>query len=136
MKEETIASAIRQTGLSLKDVRSLKDKMNTKCVKCNCVKPPRSHHCSTCGRCVLKMDHHCPWMNNCIGLRNQKAFLLFNFYTMVTSGWTLVRVAIAAFSCQKDDNCDTFNTIVTGLTVLVLLQCCVFTLFCAVMFCD
>ena len=89
--------------MSLKEVRSLKDKMNARCKKCRCVKPPRTHHCSTCGRCVLKMDHHCPWMNNCIGLRNQKAFLLFNFYTMLTAAWTLIRVAIAAYQCKQDN---------------------------------
>lgn len=30
------------------------------CVKCNHFKPPRAHHCSECGRCIVKMDHHCP----------------------------------------------------------------------------
>lgn len=27
------------------------------CKKCECIKPPRGHHCSTCGRCINKMDH-------------------------------------------------------------------------------
>lgn len=31
------------------------------CSKCGRHKPPRAHHCRLCKRCVLRMDHHCPW---------------------------------------------------------------------------
>jgi len=44
---------------------------------------PRTHHCSICGRCVLKMDHHCPWTLNCIGAHNHAHFLRFLFYTIL-----------------------------------------------------
>lgn len=37
------------------------------CRKCENFKPDRSHHCSMCGRCVLRMDHHCVFINNCVG---------------------------------------------------------------------
>lgn len=50
------------------------------CARCESFKPPRAHHCSTCGRCVLWMDHHCPWTGTCVGHKNLQAFVLFVHY--------------------------------------------------------
>lgn len=36
------------------------------CVPCGRAKPPKAHHCRTCGICVQGMDHHCPFVNNCV----------------------------------------------------------------------
>lgn len=107
------------------------------CKTCNSVKPPRSHHCSVCGRCVMKMDHHCPWMNNCIGLTNQKAFLLFNFYVFICSLWTSVRVLIGLLICYRHSECTHFKGPAgLGVTIAALIICILFALFTIVMFCD
>lgn len=61
------------------------------CQKCRCFKPDRTHHCSSCQRCVTLMDHHCPFTGaNCIGFANRKFFLLFLYYA--SAGCALVTI--------------------------------------------
>lgn len=67
------------------------------CSKCNCWKPDRTHHCSSCKRCILRMDHHCPWFSACIGFKNHKFFIMFLSYVsllcvvcFVSSMWTIM----------------------------------------------
>lgn len=67
------------------------------CSRCRAPKPPRSHHCSVCNRCVLKMDHHCPWINNCVGHRTYRHFLLFVTYLLVGCGFVLLTAAVPVY---------------------------------------
>eukprot|EP00282_Hemiselmis_andersenii_P045429 CAMPEP_0172077214 /NCGR_PEP_ID=MMETSP1043-20130122/16934_1 /TAXON_ID=464988 /ORGANISM="Hemiselmis andersenii, Strain CCMP441" /LENGTH=418 /DNA_ID=CAMNT_0012738143 /DNA_START=92 /DNA_END=1348 /DNA_ORIENTATION=- len=53
------------------------DGQESMCEKCQAPKPPRTHHCSACGRCVVGMDHHCVFLNNCVGDRNIAYFMRF-----------------------------------------------------------
>ncbi|KAI9104734.1 DHHC palmitoyltransferase-domain-containing protein [Phlyctochytrium arcticum] len=54
------------------------------CTICNSFKPERTHHCRRCGRCVLRMDHHCEWLNTCIGHANHGHFIRFLVFLLLS----------------------------------------------------
>lgn len=64
---------------------TIPDEAFVSCKKCNNARPTRTHHCSICGRCVLKYDHHCPWIGNCVGLHNHGYFIRFLVYGVLGS---------------------------------------------------
>ncbi|XP_053282003.1 palmitoyltransferase ZDHHC7 [Pleuronectes platessa] len=108
-----------------------------KCPKCCSIKPERAHHCSICKRCIRKMDHHCPWVNNCVGEKNQRFFVLFTMYISLISAHALGLSGMHFFSCIKVqwNECSEFSP---GASVLLLIFLCLeailFLTFTAVMF--
>ena len=69
------------------------------CRECRVVKPDRCHHCSSCQRCVLKMDHHCPWLGwcivYCIGLALSDSILPFCFQSDDLSVYCIMSMKIS-----------------------------------------
>ncbi|XP_029445468.1 palmitoyltransferase ZDHHC3 isoform X2 [Rhinatrema bivittatum] len=108
-----------------------------KCPKCCSIKPDRAHHCSVCKRCIRKMDHHCPWVNNCVGESNQKYFVLFTMYIALISLHALIMVGLHFLYCFEEDwtKCSSFSPPTTViLLILLCFEGLLFLIFTAVMF--
>ena len=59
------------------------------CPDCLTVRTARSRHCSVCNRCVERFDHHCPWINNCVGVKNHTSFYIFVVSMLITLALSL-----------------------------------------------
>merc|ERR1719463_21192 len=80
-------------GLSGSQQESKRDGHRRHCKWCAKYKPDRCHHCRVCRTCILKMDHHCPWIYNCVGFKNHKYFFLLLFYSVLACHiimWTMI----------------------------------------------
>eukprot|EP01063_Lacrimia_lanifica_P018366 TRINITY_DN25297_c0_g1_i1.p1 TRINITY_DN25297_c0_g1~~TRINITY_DN25297_c0_g1_i1.p1 ORF type:complete len:400 (+),score=76.39 TRINITY_DN25297_c0_g1_i1:62-1201(+) len=67
------------------------------CKKCKATKPADVHHCSTCRRCVVGMDHHCQFLNTCIGSANMRHFLRYVGWVCIACAWVSVLTGYAVY---------------------------------------
>jgi palmitoyltransferase ZDHHC3/7/25 len=120
------------------------------CKRCKTVKPRGVHHCSTCGRCIYRLDHQyvakadvmrhllilnrsCPWVNTCVGAFNQKYFLLFLLYTVICCLYSAYLLVYMFFACSKDINCN-FDPTTVLLFVFCFIEAIIFGTFIIVMY--
>merc|ERR1740121_358344 len=99
------------------------------CKWCKHYKPDRCHHCRVCNSCVLRMDHHCPWIANCIGFRNHKYFLLLVMYALLGTSLVDYGMLQAVSRALYEESPDALpigaswnrNLLVFGLTVSMIM---------------
>ncbi|EKM58574.1 uncharacterized protein PHACADRAFT_89055 [Phanerochaete carnosa HHB-10118-sp] len=80
----------QMTGVRWSEELNLTKASITRCKRCGEMRPERAHHCRICKRCVLKYDHHCPplfatGINQCVGLHNERHFVLFLIYLTIST---------------------------------------------------
>jgi palmitoyltransferase len=76
--------------------------VSTWCKLCDAPKPPRAHHCHVTNRCVLLMDHYCPWVANTVGFFNYRFFYLFMFWLWVGAVY-IVLITYLPFRAALED---------------------------------
>lgn len=76
------------------------------CPECLVIKTPRSRHCSVCNQCIERYDHHCPWINNCVGLKNHRSFMLFLLCLITTILTAFVGTIIELVEITEDNYLD------------------------------
>ncbi|ESO93743.1 hypothetical protein LOTGIDRAFT_205637 [Lottia gigantea] len=106
----------------------------TVCIKCETYRPPRAHHCRVCRQCIRRMDHHCPWINNCVGEFNQKFFIQFLFYVGLLSLYAFGLV-ITSWVIDPETSKHIKHTKLIHSVILVI-ECILFGLFVIAIGCD
>ena len=87
------------------------------CSTCSIWRPDRSRHCREKDRCVLKLDHFCPWVGGIVSEQSMKYFILFNSYTFLYTifDWVLAAVCIAQRNRQRSLDGNIVAMLILGL---------------------
>ncbi|CCH62381.1 hypothetical protein TBLA_0H00920 [Henningerozyma blattae CBS 6284] len=74
------------------------------CSTCHIWRPPRASHCSICQACIDVHDHHCIWINNCVGNRNYRYFIIFLVGAILSSIFIIINCSIHVARIRRASN--------------------------------
>ncbi|PVU88852.1 hypothetical protein BB561_005675 [Smittium simulii] len=98
-----------RSGLKVLELKRYSNKPRY-CRYCKCYKPPRSHHCTDC-----------PWINNCVGFKNQGHF--WRLYELISDAYR------GTFYNRQPSQTEV-SFLIINVSALVITLLCVGALFC------
>ncbi|XP_077900026.1 palmitoyltransferase ZDHHC19-like isoform X1 [Ictidomys tridecemlineatus] len=99
------------------------------CPTCCFHRPPRTFHCKRCNICVEEFDHHCRWVNNCVGHRNIRLYLLLLMSLCLYLGTVLATCVVFIIHRRNMAFLDKIMTILVAVPAGALLVPLILQLF-------
>ncbi|CDY51264.1 hypothetical protein HID58_071318 [Brassica napus] len=97
------------------------------CDTCLLYRPPRASHCSICNNCVQRFDHHCPWVGQCIGVRNYRFFFMFISTSTTLCIYVFVFSWLNLFQRHMDEKISIWKAISKDVLSDILIVYCFIT---------
>ncbi|KAM9324324.1 palmitoyltransferase ZDHHC12 [Gastrophryne carolinensis] len=104
-----------------------------RCGYCLFKQPMRARHCKSCNHCVRRYDHHCPWIENCVGEKNHRVFMLYLTVQLVVLLWAF---SLAWSGFQSEATMSDWLQYNIFLLVAFILICFVIMVVCLLIVCH
>ena len=79
------------------------------CKTCKIAKDLRVFHCKECGLCILRHDHHCPWLSTCIGIHNNRKFIMLLIINLIFFAYNPIVLFLFLFLRFQEEDKEKVN---------------------------